>query len=1129
MGRFKFFDLFSKIEIVSFIIIASITFLLFSFSLENNSIESKQEIETTHGNIEENISNIYSSNLESMANSIVDYLKLNNFELDHQFYLKYKPYVTSIVRQRSGEKDSIIYKDENFSISSIFERGIHFSSSILKLDNGFYYKKKFINSGNTVSILINLDTLFRVVKERLGGLGYDIDLLLASGYYLYKNGKDIKYKTINENPELKEISRKVMYTEKGSDKSSNNHMTGWFQFKLFDTECITMATISQLNLDMTHVESQNFKIKYYLGFFILLTIIIIAYIIKRVNYLNKYTHLENLYDKNRGKLNRFETELKDRDEQNRFMKSELSSLSKVYDSILANMNEAVLIEDKDGIIKYSNPVFNKFMEIDQDYSVGKHWSQFVTDENLHVVKSIINKRGYAKTSEYKTTLHSISGVKREVLVKTSPVIVDDKVTAQLNIITDISEKESVRNEILKLNNFLNYIIDNASVWINVLDSENKLLLWNKAAEEISGYSRAEVLGKNGVTSKIYPDRSYRAFITSQVENKIQNQGIISNLETDIVTKSGDIRTISWYSKKINHSDDGYNGSISMGIDITDKKRAEKRNIEHIEFQTNILNAIKTFNSSLDMEKIYNFVADQVKQVLNCTKVKIVKYDSESGNFLIRVGNDREETDIYENQYLEKVVKDQSYYLDNDSMRLLFPLKENDKVSRILVADKDGSTFTEKEITLLDNILNFAALAFTNGNLFKKLKREVKSREEAEKKLLLSSKMELLGSIATGVAHDINNSLIGITATASILQAHIEKSPDKPIKSFTEHINRVINSADSLRDTTDQIVDITKTNMSNKNKPTNLKKVLHKLADLCKISFDKSVKISVEYPKEDTYSTLNKGLLTQALLNICKNSVEAMTSMRKDQNYGGDLKLIMKPITAGEHFKRNNPEAVEDNYWEIEISDNGVGMEESVLKKIFQPYFTTKSENEGTGIGLFSVRSTIKKFGGFIQVFSKKGVGTSSKIYLPVTEVDVEKLPSSHSEDSKLVNREGVILIVDDEISVTESLKGILKEFGFDVIVAQNGKSGVEKYRQWYRAIDIAIIDLNMPDIDGRETYLKMLEISDEPNFIITSGFSQDKRVNELRELGVKSFLPKPYSMVEVNNVITKLLEDNNLL
>jgi CheY-like chemotaxis protein len=243
---------------------------------------------------------------------------------------------------------------------------------------------------------------------------------------------------------------------------------------------------------------------------------------------------------------------------------------------------------------------------------------------------------------------------------------------------------------------------------------------------------------------------------------------------------------------------------------------------------------------------------------------------------------------------------------------------------------------------------------------------------------------------------------------------------------------------------------------------------------------------------------------------------------ENEEWGGTLAVTIERVSADKYFCRLHPEAEERDYWLLAVKDSGVGMDEKTITKIFNPFFTTKETEQGTGLGLSMVYSTVKQHNGFIDVYSDKGVGSTFNTYLPVLEKEAAAGEVAQKKKS-IPTGDGLILVVDDEEIMCDMARDILKECGYKTISAENGKEGIEVFKKRRKEITAVLLDMSMPKMSGKETYIKMKEIQPDVRVLLASGFRLDERVDQVLKLGVKEFIQKPFTLEKLARAIDRVV------
>ena len=279
---------------------------------------------------------------------------------------------------------------------------------------------------------------------------------------------------------------------------------------------------------------------------------------------------------------------------------------------------------------------------------------------------------------------------------------------------------------------------------------------------------------------------------------------------------------------------------------------------------------------------------------------------------------------------------------------------------------------------------------------------------------------------------------------------------------------------------------------------------------------KEIEIQTSYKPDLGTVAADRGQVEQVLLNMYVNAWQAMPN-------GGKLFLNTENITVDEDHVRAK-QGRQGDYVRISITDTGMGMDKETQKRIFEPFFTTKEIERGTGLGLASAYGIIKNHGGFIDVYSEKGKGTTFNLYLPVTKSE-EPIPERNETTEKAVQKgEGTVLVVDDEEMIVEVGSLILKKIGYDVMVARSGEEALRIYKE--NGIDMVILDMIMPGMGGGETFEGLKRIDQSVKVILSSGYSINSQATEILNRGCLGFIQKPFTMAQLSSKLREVASTN---
>ena len=386
-----------------------------------------------------------------------------------------------------------------------------------------------------------------------------------------------------------------------------------------------------------------------------------------------------------------------------------------------------------------------------------------------------------------------------------------------------------------------------------------------------------------------------------------------------------------------------------------------------------------------------------------------------------------------------------------------------------------------------------------------LKLAEEEKEKLQAQLRQARKMEAIGTLAGGIAHDFNNILMGIQGYASLMLLGIDSS-----HSHYDRLKGIKKQVQSGAKLTRQLLGYARKGRYEV-KPISLNKLVEETSDTFGRT-NKKITIHRELAEDLFIVEADQGQIEQVLLNLYINAADAMPG-------GGNLILkTMNTTHDNMKGKAYNPEP--GNYLLLTVTDTGMGIGKKTQERIFDPFFTTKEMGRGTGLGLASAYGIIKGHGGYIDVESKKGKGTTFSIYLPASEKKVRKAVKTAEQ---FIKGTGTVLLVDDEEVILEVGEGLLETIGYRVLIARDGKEAVEVYRKNKDDIDIVLLDMVMPNMGGSEAYDRMKEINSKVKVLLSSGYSINSQATEILERGCDGFIQKPFSVKKLSRKIREIL------
>ncbi len=385
-------------------------------------------------------------------------------------------------------------------------------------------------------------------------------------------------------------------------------------------------------------------------------------------------------------------------------------------------------------------------------------------------------------------------------------------------------------------------------------------------------------------------------------------------------------------------------------------------------------------------------------------------------------------------------------------------------------------------------------------------RDITYRKQLESQLQQAKKMGAIGTLAGGIAHDFNNILMGIMGYTSLLLSETDSSAScyGKLKNIEQHVR-------SGADLTKQLLGFARGGNYDV-RPSNIMEIVRKTSAMFART-KKEIDILFECPEDISTVEVDQTQIEQVLLNLYVNAWQAMPD-------GGNIYTGIKNIVL-DREKAGKLNLNTGKYVEIKVRDTGIGMDSETVQRVFEPFFTTKEMGRGTGLGLASAYGIIKNHNGAISVESEKGAGSIVTIHIPVSVKEVEE--KKEAAGSILKGSE-TVLLVDDEEDIIEVGGEILEALGYQVMTAGSGAEAVKIYEENMGSIDILIIDMIMPKMNGGELYDRVKEMNSAAKVLLSSGYSIDGEASKVMGRGCDGFIQKPFGIIEISRRLREILD-----
>ena len=628
------------------------------------------------------------------------------------------------------------------------------------------------------------------------------------------------------------------------------------------------------------------------------------------------------------------------------------------------------------------------------------------------------------------------------------------------------------------------IVDKSPIAMLIFSKvDNRVITVNKKFTELFGYRNSDVPDVESWWSLGYPDEHYRNEVRStwrkNVEKAVEHGTGIEPVEARVTCKDGSIRFIR------SHASSFGNKTIIASVDLTDLKYAEEALRKNEELFKAIFNNAGIGIGIANKEKNFSMVNKRMAQMFGTGEEEFLRVS----NIDVTHPEDAE----LSRQRLESLFQGEIDYYRMEKRYIR----------------KDKSVFWVD--------LSVAPIRDEDGNVIASIGMftDITDRKEAEKEnkrlqaqLGHAQRMESIGTLAGGIAHNFNNLLMGIQGNTSLMLFDV--GLNHPFHPYLRNIERLVRNGSKL---TAQLIGYAREGRYEV-KPISLNRLVRDISDTFGTT-RKEIRVYREL-SENLYGIYaDQSQIEQVLLNLFVNAADVMRG-------GGDLTLTTKNVTH-EDMKDKIYKPKPGSYVLLIVKDTGTGIDKETMEHIFEPFFTTKGLENGTGLGLASVYGIVKGHGGYIDVESEKGRGTIFSIYLPGTE---EVVREDREFSAEPVKGDGRVLLVDDEEIILTTGEQMLRALGYETLIATDGREALKLYEENQNEIDIVLLDMVMPSLGGAKTFDRLKEMNPSVKVLLSSGYSLDGEAKEIMQRGCDGFIQKPFDMGTLSHSIKEILERN---
>ena len=608
--------------------------------------------------------------------------------------------------------------------------------------------------------------------------------------------------------------------------------------------------------------------------------------------------------------------------------------------------------------------------------------------------------------------------------------------------------------------------------ISITDLEDRFIFVNNAFQQTYGYTAKELLGKS-VSFVRAPHTP--AAMTDHILRDTQGRG--------------------WHGEIMNRRKDGSDFPVELWTSVVKDEAGNA--VAYVGVARNISDRQKADEHLKKSEEQFRLIAENVIDMIALVDLDGRRiYNSPSYRTILGDPELLKATDGFQEIHPDDVARVKQVFQDTVRTGIGQRIEY-----RFLLKDGSTRTIDSKGTVIRDSDGKASQVLIVS--------RDVTEEKRLAAQFLRAQRMESIGTLAGGIAHDLNNVLAPIMMAIEVLRDKISDPGGQKI------LMMIDTSAKRGADIVRQVLAFGR-GVKGERILLQLKHVVIELVKIFSETFPKSIEIKSDIPRDLWTVYADPTQMHQVMLNMLINARDAMP-------VGGTLTISAENRTLDETYSRMNPEAKPGAYVCIVITDTGTGIPADIREKIFEPFFTTKEVGIGTGLGLSTTLAIVRSHEGFINLESEEGKGTTFRIYIPATGAVSNQAVASEEADLPLGNGE-LILVIDDEAAIREITGATLKAHGYRVRTASDGAEGVAVYAEYKRKIKVVITDIAMPVMDGTAAILALKKINPDVKIIAASGLTTKGQLTTASDSNVQAFLTKPYSAEKLLTTLAEVLQ-----
>jgi two-component system cell cycle sensor histidine kinase/response regulator CckA len=634
-------------------------------------------------------------------------------------------------------------------------------------------------------------------------------------------------------------------------------------------------------------------------------------------------------------------------------------------------------------------------------------------------------------------------------------------------------KHQMERKLRESEQWLSAILRSVADAVIATDTRGQIRFLNPIAENLTGWTQAEAVGKPLAEVFRVEDEQAREQIARAVRNAAAETGTGgSAIRTALIASDGREIPVEENLAPIHNSAGQITGVVLVFRDVTERRQSEEALRQSESQLAGIVGTAMDAIVTADEDQRILLFNSAAEQMFRCSAAEAI------------------------GQPIDRFIPDRFRDLHRDYVRSFAETNVSQrtmgKLGVVYGVRRDGEEFPAEA--------SISQIEIGGHKFFTGILRDITERNKMEEQLRQAQKMESIGTLASSIAHDFNNVLNNVLGFAAQLKKYIHD--EAKVRRYIETIEK---SAMRGADLASQLLSFARTGRRT-NVPTNLYQIVGEVIASCRETFPSAVRLESRVAPDLLPIMGDHGGLYQVLSNLCVNARDAIVA-RPDG--AGVLTIEARNAVIGKDVGSHLFAASGSRCVELKVSDTGIGIPEEIRERIFDPFFTTKDRGRGTGLGLSIVYNIVRSHQGAITLESETGLGSTFKVFLPAIQAEPAGQPRS-GRPVAVGTRKQTVLLVDDEPAMQELGRELLEEDGYEVIVAANGPQALEIYSQHHETIDLVILDLVMPGMDGGQTYTEMKKLNGNIKAFFCTGFISDQIVADLLHEEKLQAVSKPF-------------------